>query len=119
MSSSETAKEQFLEEQFVLRDRSTHENHCTSLEGSASHHFSLTYGVTRKSILQDVNHFSVAGETLAHDIMHNLLEGVLPYETKALLKYCLQMKYFSLEVLINDSDTFSLNTQKLGASQSH
>ena len=45
-----------------------------------------TYGIVRDSILNQSQFFHVI-EGLAPDIMHNVLEGVLQYETKELLIY--------------------------------
>ena len=58
---------------------------CDSLQLADGPANSVKYGINRRSILEDVRHFSVAGKTLAHDFMHDILEGVLPLEIKLLL----------------------------------
>ena len=55
---------------------------------------STTYGINRRSILETVPHFSVV-RNLPHDIMHDLFEGVVPYEMKLLLTYYIENKYIS------------------------
>lgn len=49
-------------------------------------HFSITFGVNRKSVLQDLDYFDVASGALIPDIMHDILEGALPLEMKLMLK---------------------------------
>lgn len=47
-------------------------------------------------------------EGLAPDIMHDILEGVLQYETKELLKYMVQERKFITLSFLNDRiETFS------------
>ena len=59
-------------------------------------HFSKTYGVNRLSKLNEIPHFNVC-ICLPHDIMHVILEGILPKNTKILLQYCIiEMKFFTL-----------------------
>lgn len=58
---------------------------------------STTYGVNRQSVLHNVKYFDVC-KCFPEDAMHILLEGVVPYETKFLLKFliddqkCLTLK---------------------------
>ena len=47
---------------------------------------STTYGVNRRSVLHNVKYFD-ACKCFPEDVMHILLEGVVPYETKFLLKF--------------------------------
>ena len=46
---------------------------------------STTYGVNRRSVLADLTYFDVC-KCFPEDVMHILVEGVVPYETKFLLK---------------------------------
>ena len=67
----------------------------------------MTYGVARDSILNQSRFFHVT-EGLAPDIMHDILEGVLQYETKELLKYMVQERKFITLSFLNDRiETFS------------
>jgi hypothetical protein len=43
------------------------------------------YGVNRRSVLADLTYFDVC-KCFPEDVMHILVEGVVPYETKFLLK---------------------------------
>ena len=58
---------------------------------------STTYGINGLSVLHSVAHFDVC-KCFPEDIMHVLFEGIVPYETKLLLKYliderrCLTLK---------------------------
>ena len=56
------------------------------------------YGVSRDSILNTSQFFHIV-DGLCPDIMHDVLEGALPYEVKLLIRYCIQEGYFSLQVL--------------------
>ena len=49
-------------------------------------HYSVLYGINRRSILDSLTYFKVATGALIPDIMHDLLEGVLVLETKLMLK---------------------------------
>lgn len=55
--------------------------------------------MNRLSGLDDVPHFDLT-VCLPHDIMHVILEGVLPRNVRLLLNYCIfQKKFFSLNSL--------------------
>lgn len=90
----------FDERNCILRSPEDHDHHCGLLTGPLHDHFSTLYGVNRKSVLDEVPSFSVA-LGLPHDIMHDLYEGVLPYELKLLLQYCVQENFFSIQE-VND-----------------
>ena len=61
---------------------------------------SVTYGVNQRSTLNDLFGFHVADGQLSQDIMHILLEGVLPYELKLMLNDFINVKqYLDLEFL--------------------
>ena len=81
------------------RTPAKHAVQCDSLQLEDSTRNSTKYGINRKSILEDVKHFSVAGRTLAHDFMHDILEGVLPLEIKALLKYLFSNNLIKLDLI--------------------
>lgn len=67
---------------------------------------SVTYGVQRDSILNNSKYFHVT-EGLSPDIMHDVLEGCLQYETKELLKYLIiEEKLFTLDHLNNRIEFF-------------
>ena len=97
---------QFLSEDFQPRTTLTHAHHCSQLDGPLHDHITTTYGIQRLSILNTSKYFNVV-EGLTPDIMHDILEGCLMYETKELLKYLiLDRKIFTLDELNNRIESF-------------
>ena len=67
---------------------------------------STTYGVNRRSVLDDVTHFDVC-KCFPEDVMHILLEGVVPYETKILLRFLIDdEKSLTLKELNSRMESF-------------
>lgn len=97
---------QFTAEEFALRTRTTHNMHCKGLTGAAKEHMATAYGVSSNSILNSSRYFHVV-DGLCADIMHDVLEGALPYETKLLLCHCIQNGYFTLQVFNARMRSFS------------
>ena len=54
------------------------------------------YGIVNDSILNELAYFHVIGG-LAPDVMHDILEGILPLVLSKLILHYLQKKYFSLK----------------------
>jgi hypothetical protein len=107
MAVAEDMASKFLSEEFQPRTRITHSSHCAYVGGPLHEHVATTYGVVRDSILNQSRFFHVT-EGLAPDIMHDVLEGVLQYETKELLKYLVQQrKIISLSFLNEQIENFS------------
>ena len=79
---------QFHERDFQLRTRTTHQSHCSSLGGPLHDHIATTYGLHRDSSLNKLAYFHTT-EGLIPDIMHDILEGVLPLAIKYILKHLL------------------------------
>ena len=76
-----------------------HLKHCEALDlpGATAAdiaHFSSLYGVNRKAALNNLQYFNVASGALVSDIMHDVLEGVLPLETKLMLKVCIYVSTY-------------------------
>jgi len=88
----------FQEYQFTVRDRVSHAQQCGRLNGPDCLNVSVEYGINRQSSLDSLPHFSVV-EGMPHDIMHDLFEGVIPYELKLLICHCKCESYMSLDVL--------------------
>lgn len=60
-----------------------------------------------KSILNDLDYFHVADNQLPQDIMHILLEGVIPYTIKIILKsFIVIRKLFTLTTLNRQISSF-------------
>lgn len=66
-----------------------HEVQCEYLNGPLHSHFSVNFGINRRSILEDVPGFSVA-TGIPHDVMPDLFEGAVPLELKLLLVHCVE-----------------------------
>ena len=88
------------------RTRASHTKHIQSLTGSARDHMSTAYGVKEDSILNSSNYFHVV-DGLCPDIMHDVLEGILAYEMKLLLQFCIRSGYFSLQLLNSRMKAFT------------
>ena len=89
----------------TLRTPESHFEQCSLLDGPLQNHFSTTYGINFLSILEEVPGFSVISG-LPHDIMHDLYEGVVPFELKLLLQHCVSRKYFTIDELNNRLSSF-------------
>ena len=71
---------------------------CTEIENSAVD-ISAQFGINFRSILNQSRYFHVIGG-LPGDAMHDVLEGLLQYEAKELLKYAInEQVFFSLHDL--------------------
>ena len=101
LTDKESSYNYFTEEEFEMRTPSEHIKQCEEvLEDQA---MSKEYGINRNSILNDVIGFSVVNG-LPHDVMHDMLEGVINYEVRLFLQHCFTSKYFTIEQL-NDRIT--------------
>ena len=88
---------------FQLRTRQSHQRHCELVENDPS--LSSAYGVKRASVLNQSCYFHVVGGL---DIMHDQLEGVLPLETKMLVRKLIQHDHvITLEALNERIATFA------------
>lgn len=88
---------QFTVEELPLRTMESHTRHCSVLGGTLDGHIATTYGVARNSILNTLQHVNVING-LPPDIMHDVLEGVLPLEVKLMLKqFISEDQFFTLE----------------------
>lgn len=97
----------FSDEEFVERTKESHNLQCESLETEESEYFSKLYGVTRKSVLNELLFFHVIGGNVP-DVMHDWLEGVLPLIICKLLWHCIRVKkYFTFEMLNHAIQNFN------------
>ena len=55
-------------------------------------HYSTTFGINNRSHLESLSYFSVAEGAMIPDVMHDVLEGVLPLELKLILKVWISEK---------------------------
>lgn len=89
---------QFHEKQFELQNKGSHEEHCSLLEMDTSGETSKEYGINRNSILNQLSYFHVCDGSLLPDVMHDILEGVLQYEVKLMLRVVIEEEgYFTLD----------------------
>ena len=95
----------FNSEAYHLRNTAAHEKHLKRVSEDVAGHFSKIYGINERTSLMDVKYFSIFEYGLPHDMMHDLLEGLVPHEIKLLLLYYTSNHYFTLrefnERLIN------------------
>jgi hypothetical protein len=60
---------------------------CDMSEHPDLHSFvKSTFGITKRSVLSKIRYFDIT-KHFPHNVMHDLYEGVLPYEMKLLLQH--------------------------------
>lgn len=80
----------------LLRDKALHDQHvCEVIEDPTR---VSTTGVTGPSKLNELGYFHIT-ENYTPDVMHDLLEGICPYELKHILKALMNGRYLTLETL--------------------
>ena len=80
------------------------------LDGPLSDEHSVTYGINYRSLLNDYFHVV---DQVPQDIMHVLLEGVVPYELLLMLKtFVSDKKYFSVHLLNDRIASFAYSTHE-------
>ena len=87
---------QFMEEEYTLRtkDGQAHQVRQVALDPNLA----SAYGVKRDSLLNTSKYYHVV-EGLASDVMHDVLEGVIPKVTKLILAHLVDEGHFSVDVL--------------------
>ena len=84
--------------QLELRSDDKHLHECSQIAGPLHDHYSRIYGINRRSALLDIPFFSMFNGGLAHDIMHDILEGVASLEKLLVLRHCiLSKRYITLD----------------------
>lgn len=87
----------FTEEEFSMRTKDGYDRQAQLV--SADPQSARVYGVKGQSALNSSKFFHVVGG-LPSDIMHDILEGVLPLHIKALLsRFVMENKFFTLDEL--------------------
>lgn len=82
-----------------MRDPKMHERHCSLLQGPLASDDSTTYGVNAPSCLNEIKYFHVANFQMPQDVMHIILEGALPLETRLMLNSFMDDDILALEDL--------------------
>ena len=111
MATPEQLQGSTVESYFTLRTPHSYFQHCRLLSGPLRAHYSTTYGINYMSILEEAPGYSVV-QGLPHDIMHDLYEGVIPYEMKLLICYYIDQKYFTIEDLNERIEKFGFTDNK-------
>ena len=70
-------------QEFVYETKENHTHHCKLIEiEGLEEHYSTCYGINRDPILNKLCYFDITSGALIPDVMHDILEGVLPKEIK-------------------------------------
>lgn len=73
---------------------------CTLLHSLDDTYHTTTYGINRRSPLNELDHYHVCDYGLPPDVMHDVLEGYLPYTLKLMLSHMIDtLKLFTLDKL--------------------
>jgi hypothetical protein len=99
MAHKDSTQTHYLASQFDRRTRE-HVDSCVAQLGSASYNPSLT-GIKRSCILNDLAYFHSTEQSTV-DCMHDVLEGIIPYEVGLILQSLIDMQLFSIDN-INDA----------------
>lgn len=78
---------QLTEEKLELRTPTNYDHMCHVLSTSGDSSETTTYGINRQSELNRLQYYHVCDYGLPPDVMHDLLEGYLPYTLKLLLSH--------------------------------
>ena len=72
----------------MIREPKSHSNQCDLIEQSSAlmNHYRTVYG---RSSMDSLQFFKVSRGTLLPDILHDILEGMLPLEVKLMLQVSL------------------------------
>ena len=81
---------------FLLRTAHSYNYQVFLLNGPMAKENSITYGITCNSPLNQIDNFHVTNSQLPQDVMHVLLEGMLPLETKLMINSFLALGFFTL-----------------------
>lgn len=87
----------------MIRRANEYDTICDILEEAIEPlYHSTTYGINNRCALNTLKYFHVCDYALPPDVMHDLLEGYVPYKMKLMLNGLLYEKLFTLEHL-NDA----------------
>ncbi|KAL2086106.1 hypothetical protein ACEWY4_017165 [Coilia grayii] len=92
MASYSDVNKHFCEEDFVLR---TTEGHAYHLESVTDHERATLYGVQARCPLNELDYFDVT-QGFPPDVMHDILEGVMPLVVKLVLREAREEKHITL-----------------------
>lgn len=93
MASYSDVKKHFCEEDFVLRTREGHAYHLESVIDDRER--VALYGVQSRCPLSDLDYFDVT-KTFPPDVMHDVLEGVVPLVMKLVIREAKKQKHITI-----------------------
>ena len=100
---------QFLESDFILRDKISHERQCSELHGASHSETSKLHGVSHNSILNELEYFHVCSGALLPDVVHDILEGALQYKVKLMLREMVyEEQFFTVDNLNSHIENLEL-----------
>ena len=109
--SSKDIRSKFNETDFMLCNETEHRERCQALgemSVAARKYWSKLWGINSPSCLLQLDEFPLC-MGLVQDLMHLLLEGVLPHELKLMLHdFIMVKKYFTLVWLNSEISSFQL-----------
>ena len=79
-----------------MRSLTEHKKQCDLVESDPK--YSIEYGINFRSALLSMQYFDTC-KNLIPDVMHDILEGVVQYELKLFIKYCIDSQYFQRHTL--------------------
>lgn len=91
-----------------LRTTAHYEQLCLKIENENSNLFGIKY----RSILNDLTYFKIF-ENLSADVMHDILEGIGPFEIKLFLKYVVKEKILTLDEINNRLKSFNFGYNEM------
>ena len=99
MGTWEETQSHFCDREFAPRTKELHETHCRGLLISElAEHISRLYGVKFLTVFNSLKHFHISNG-LPPDVLHDLLEGVLPLLFCRVTTHCINKKYFTKDQL--------------------
>lgn len=82
-----------------------HIKQCDEVESDPK--YSVVYGINFRSALLSLQYLDICS-SLIPDVMHDVLEGVVQYELKLLIRYCIDCQYFRRRALEPIMERFEL-----------
>ena len=99
LATAEDVRNNFTPSTFNKRNKETHLRQCKEIDNAPAEcikkDLQTTYGILTRSCLLKLPEFDVTKQ-LPHDVMHVLLEGIVPYEIQLVLSSLMNDGYFSL-----------------------
>lgn len=99
-ATAEDVRNNFDPFKFIPRCKQSHNEICELIQSTSNEttksELQTNYGIIEQSCLSKLDDFDVTKQ-LPHDIMHVLLEGVVPYELQLCLSALMDQKLFTLE----------------------